>query len=173
MNSNYVAAIQNEQFVSGNMCPSTLYVSGYKLLVRDTFPGDVSWCKRGIGHGYLRWWSCLYRGTVFRQLTKLYPTHACKEFNYVFPLLVDNCGFRDDNIPQLQDVSNFLKGQSSPPPSLMLTRHQLLSRPRPRHRENCLKTVLRQDDVLRLNFSVYHYSFSENGEALTSEMCVL
>lgn len=48
-------------------------------------------------------------GTVFRELTKLYPTHACKEFNYVFPLLVDNCGFREDNIPQLQDVSNFLK----------------------------------------------------------------
>jgi len=27
--------IPNEQLVSGNMCPST-YVSGYKLLVRDT-----------------------------------------------------------------------------------------------------------------------------------------
>jgi len=55
------------------------------------------------------------RGTVFRQLTDLYPTHACKEFNYVFPLLVDNCGFRQDNIPQLRDVSNFLKGQPSAP----------------------------------------------------------
>jgi len=48
-------------------------------------------------------------GTVYRQLTGLYPTHACKEFNHVFPLLVDNCGFREDNIPQLQDVSDFLK----------------------------------------------------------------
>ncbi|XP_065580680.1 protein henna-like isoform X2 [Artemia franciscana] len=48
-------------------------------------------------------------GIVFRQLTKLFPTHACKEFNHIFPLLVENCGYREDNIPQLEDISNFLK----------------------------------------------------------------
>lgn len=48
-------------------------------------------------------------GTIYRELTALYPTHACKEFNHVFPLLQDNCGFREDNIPHLQDVSDFLK----------------------------------------------------------------
>lgn len=49
-------------------------------------------------------------GIIFRNLTKLYKTHACREYNHVFPLLVDNCGFREDNIPQLEDVSNFLRG---------------------------------------------------------------
>uniref|UniRef100_A0A1I8GM86 phenylalanine 4-monooxygenase n=1 Tax=Macrostomum lignano TaxID=282301 RepID=A0A1I8GM86_9PLAT len=47
--------------------------------------------------------------TVFRELVTLYPTHACREFNHVFPLLMDNCGYREDNIPQLQDVSDFLQ----------------------------------------------------------------
>ncbi|KAK6012447.1 Biopterin-dependent aromatic amino acid hydroxylase [Ostertagia ostertagi] len=46
---------------------------------------------------------------VYNELVSLYPTHACKEFNYIFPLLQQNCGFRADNIPQLQDVSDFLK----------------------------------------------------------------
>uniref|UniRef100_A0AC35U6F4 Phenylalanine 4-monooxygenase n=1 Tax=Rhabditophanes sp. KR3021 TaxID=114890 RepID=A0AC35U6F4_9BILA len=47
--------------------------------------------------------------TIYTELTKLYPTHACKEFNYIFPLLQQNCGYGPDNIPQLQDVSDFLK----------------------------------------------------------------
>lgn len=50
-------------------------------------------------------------GKVFRQLTALYPTHACKEHNHVFPLLVQNCGYREDNIPQLEDITNFLMGK--------------------------------------------------------------
>ncbi|KAI8854368.1 aromatic amino acid hydroxylase [Chytridium lagenaria] len=49
------------------------------------------------------------KGTVFNMLTGLYKTHACKEHRYVFPLLVQNCGYRPDNIPQLEDVSRFIK----------------------------------------------------------------
>ncbi|KAI9197322.1 Biopterin-dependent aromatic amino acid hydroxylase-domain-containing protein [Polychytrium aggregatum] len=48
-------------------------------------------------------------GTVFDKLTALYPTHACREHQYVFPLLIQNCGYRRDNIPQLEDVSRFMK----------------------------------------------------------------
>lgn len=49
-------------------------------------------------------------GIVFRNITQLYKTHACREHNHVFPLLIQNCGYREDNIPQLEDISNFLKG---------------------------------------------------------------
>ena len=35
-----------------------------------------------------------YRNVVFSELTKLYPTHACREHNYVWPLLAQNCGYR-------------------------------------------------------------------------------
>ncbi|XP_065910722.1 phenylalanine-4-hydroxylase-like [Dysidea avara] len=47
--------------------------------------------------------------TMFKELTKLHATHACKEYNHNFPLLVENCGFREDNIPQLEVISNYLK----------------------------------------------------------------
>ncbi|KAG5454942.1 Phenylalanine-4-hydroxylase [Clonorchis sinensis] len=49
-------------------------------------------------------------GKMFDKLTELYPTHACREYNHVFPLLVENCGYRRDNIPQLDVVSDYLKG---------------------------------------------------------------
>ena len=47
---------------------------------------------------------------VWDKLTALYPTHACKQYNYVFPLLVENAGFRRTEVPQLQNVSDFLEG---------------------------------------------------------------
>lgn len=51
-------------------------------------------------------------GIVFKKLTQLYKTNACREHNHVFPLLIQNCHYREDNIPQLEDVSNFLRGMS-------------------------------------------------------------
>jgi len=47
-------------------------------------------------------------GAVFETLTKLFPTHACREHQYILPLLMQNCGYRKDSIPQLEDVSKFL-----------------------------------------------------------------
>lgn len=46
---------------------------------------------------------------VYNNLVTLYPTHACREYNRIFPLLVDNCGFSPDRIPQLEDVTAFLQ----------------------------------------------------------------
>merc|ERR1712142_792791 len=46
---------------------------------------------------------------VFNNLKRLYKTHACYEHNHVFPLLEENCGYSEDDIPQLQTVSDFLR----------------------------------------------------------------
>jgi len=47
-------------------------------------------------------------GAVYDKLVALYPTHACREMNHIFPLLKENCGYSRDNVPQLEDVSRFL-----------------------------------------------------------------
>ncbi|KAJ8248891.1 hypothetical protein GJAV_G00228890 [Gymnothorax javanicus] len=47
-------------------------------------------------------------GMVFRELSQLYPTYACQEYTRNLPLLCQQCGYREDNIPQLEDVSRFL-----------------------------------------------------------------
>ncbi len=59
-------------------------------------------------------------GEVFNKLTPLLAKHACQEHVRLLPLLIDNCGYRADNIPQLQDISDFLKGQDG---SGMASRH--------------------------------------------------
>ncbi|KAK3712745.1 hypothetical protein QZH41_013197 [Actinostola sp. cb2023] len=50
--------------------------------------------------------------TVFQELTKLYPTHACREFNAIWPFLVKECNYKLGSIPQLQVVSDFIKGRT-------------------------------------------------------------
>ncbi|XP_064389915.1 phenylalanine-4-hydroxylase-like isoform X2 [Halichondria panicea] len=51
-------------------------------------------------------------GKIFSSQVKLYPTHACKEYNKHFPSLFSECGYREDNIPQLEDVSRYLKAKT-------------------------------------------------------------
>ncbi|XP_069480040.1 tyrosine 3-monooxygenase [Ambystoma mexicanum] len=46
---------------------------------------------------------------VYSMLKNLYPTHACREHTDALGLLERNCGYSENNIPQLEDVSRFIK----------------------------------------------------------------
>ncbi|XP_063624598.1 tryptophan 5-hydroxylase 1-like [Cydia splendana] len=48
-------------------------------------------------------------GIVFRELHELYRLHACEEYLENWPQFVKHCGYREDSLPQLEDVSAFLK----------------------------------------------------------------
>lgn len=52
----------------------------------------------------------LIRREVYLTLRDLYSTHACSEYVEAFHLLERQCGYSPDNIPQLEEVSRFLKG---------------------------------------------------------------
>mmetsp|Transcript_16923 Transcript_16923/g.30324 ORF Transcript_16923/g.30324 Transcript_16923/m.30324 type:complete len:523 (+) Transcript_16923:145-1713(+) len=48
-------------------------------------------------------------GIVFDKIQPLVQKHACKEYLEIIPELHKECGFTRDNIPQLEDISQYLK----------------------------------------------------------------
>ncbi|KAI9297703.1 hypothetical protein K502DRAFT_312470 [Neoconidiobolus thromboides FSU 785] len=48
-------------------------------------------------------------GQVYRQTTALFEKHACREYLDAFSLLKKKCDLDDSNIPQIEDISKFLK----------------------------------------------------------------
>ncbi len=54
----------------------------------------------------------IFNRLIYRQLRKLYPTAACKQHIHVLDILEKEGGFSDTVIPQLEDVSRFMKRRS-------------------------------------------------------------
>ena len=48
-------------------------------------------------------------GTVFGTMKEMHMKYACAEYLNILPVLEQYCGMKKDNIPQLQDISKFLK----------------------------------------------------------------
>ena len=46
---------------------------------------------------------------VYQNIKKLYPKYACKQHQQCFEMLENEVGYSPNKIPQLQDISNFLK----------------------------------------------------------------
>ncbi|XP_036373665.1 tyrosine hydroxylase 2 [Megalops cyprinoides] len=46
---------------------------------------------------------------VYRTLRSIYPTHACRQYFETLQQLEKECGYGEDCIPQLRDISTFLK----------------------------------------------------------------
>uniref|UniRef100_A0A8C3K127 Biopterin-dependent aromatic amino acid hydroxylase family profile domain-containing protein n=1 Tax=Calidris pygmaea TaxID=425635 RepID=A0A8C3K127_9CHAR len=76
-----------------------------EYMKRRAFFADLAFNYR-VGHAI---WLLLFRREVYRKLSNLYPTHACTQYLDAFQQLEKYCGYQEDNIPQLQDVSRFLK----------------------------------------------------------------
>ncbi len=66
---------------------------------------------------------------VFESLDRVHKAHACEEMLRLKPLLETHCGFSNTNIPQLQDLSNFLQDRTGftlrPVAGLLSTRNFL------------------------------------------------
>ena len=46
---------------------------------------------------------------MYKELVKLFPTHACKQFCDAFKMLEKECEYGPDKIPQLETMSRFLQ----------------------------------------------------------------
>lgn len=55
---------------------------------------------------------CVERREVYRQLRSIYPSLACRQFMDGLLQLEKECGYGEERIPQLREVSAFLKGDT-------------------------------------------------------------
>lgn len=52
-------------------------------------------------------------GTVWDRMEGLWKQYACKEYLHSLELMKNQCGYRRDNIPQQQEISEFLQSQTN------------------------------------------------------------
>lgn len=52
----------------------------------------------------------VHRRQVYQQLRSIYPSLACRQFLDGLQQLEKECGYGEERIPQLREVSAFLKG---------------------------------------------------------------
>lgn len=69
-------------------------------------------CGGGDYITVMLWYGCVYRRQVYQQLRSIYPSLACKQFLDGLQQLEKECGYGEDRIPQLREVSAFLKGDT-------------------------------------------------------------
>ena len=50
--------------------------------------------------------------TIFARLRELHQRHACRQFLENWAELELFCGYRPDNIPQLEDINRYLRGKT-------------------------------------------------------------
>lgn len=66
----------------------------------------------------------------YNKLSELFKTNACKEFNWTIKEFEQNVGFTDSDIPQLEDISQFLQkktGWRLKPVGGLLTQREFLN----------------------------------------------
>jgi phenylalanine-4-hydroxylase len=51
-------------------------------------------------------------GAVWDKMEGLLDTYACNEYKAILPLMKEECGYSRDNIPQQEDISNFLRSRT-------------------------------------------------------------
>ena len=51
-------------------------------------------------------------GVVYNKLKHLFGQYGCRQYNEILPILEKECGYRDDNLPQVGVISDFLRDRT-------------------------------------------------------------